>query len=459
MAGKNKPSTPDAKPWKRKKKQPSARRLSAGEVLLEGTHELLLLGGGLESTVTELGRGIDPLEADLLESTAGGVSPHGFAEGHDALLDTRDRTLEHDEVVVDLTVADEATERSNLLLGDVELGGGRVLSIGLANSVDLVVGRGTVVVTHLTSTGNGPLDVVRVPGTDTSNLAETLVSLAGELLGAPTGSDTVETVTLGDGNDVNHLVLLEDGVDGHGLLEQVVAELDLVLDGATVDLDLHQVSLLLLERGLADLGVGKDTDDGAVLLHALKLTGDGRARGLRVLLGVLGEGLLLGLVPVLVEAALDFVRQVLGPDGGERAETAGGLDVANETDNNHGRGVDNGDSLNNLLLVGLGSGTVEIADNGGHTGLVAHGGGKVDGLLGVILGETIDHIKMLISLCSFMVRSEYLLLSPLAVASSNSFLFCCGSLPSKGVANWSRCRAWKKEEEKRKITYDLTFPL
>ena len=31
------------------------------EVLLEGTHELLLLGGGLVGTVTELGGRVDPL--------------------------------------------------------------------------------------------------------------------------------------------------------------------------------------------------------------------------------------------------------------------------------------------------------------------------------------------------------------------------------------------------------------
>lgn len=35
----------------------------------------------------------------------------------------------------------------------------------------------------------------------------------------------------------------------------------------------------------------------------------------------------------------------------------------------------------------LGTGTVKVTDDGGHTGLVAHGGRQVDGLLGVILGE------------------------------------------------------------------------
>jgi hypothetical protein len=174
-----------------------------------------------------------------------------------------------------------------------------------------------------------------VPSTDTSNLSETLVSLARKLLGAPSSGDTVEAMTLGDGNDINHLILLEDGGDVHGLLEELLAEGDLVGNGATVDLDLHEVGLLLLEGGLSDLSVGEDTDDGAVLLDALELAGDGGTVVLGVLLGVLGEGLLLALVPVLVEAALDLVAQMLGPDGGEGSEAAGSLDVAHKTNNDH----------------------------------------------------------------------------------------------------------------------------
>ena len=51
------------------------------------------------------------------------------------------------------------------------------------------------------------------------------------------------------------------------------------------------------------------------------------------------------------------------------------------------RGLDDGSGLNDLLLVHLGTRTVKVTDDGGHTGLVAHGGGQVDRLLGVILGE------------------------------------------------------------------------
>ena len=228
----------------------------------------------------------------------------------------------------------ELNIRGDLLLGDVELSRGVALIGALADAENLVVARGTVVVTHLTGTGNSPLDVARVPGTNTSDLAQTLVGLTGQLGGTPTAGDTGETVTLGDGNNIDHLVLLEDAVDVDGLLEQVAGEVNLVGNGATVDLDLHKVGLLLLDGGLADLGVGEDTDNSAVLLDALKLAGDGGTTALGVLLGVLGEGLLLALVPVLVEATLDLVAQVLSPDSGERAETTGSLDVADNTNSN-----------------------------------------------------------------------------------------------------------------------------
>ena len=219
--------------------------------------------------------------------------------------------------------------RCDLLLAVVRLGGGVGLISALADSVDLVVDRGTMMVAHLTSTSHSPLHVRRMPSADTSNLAQTLVRLARKLLGAPSARHTGVTVTLGDGNAVDHLILLEDGADLDWLLEETLCESDLVLDGAAVDLDLHEMRLLLLEWGEVDLGVGENTDDRAVLLHTLQLAGDALAGVVGVLLGVLGEGLLLALVPVLVEAALDLVGEMLSPDSSQRAEAARGLDVAN----------------------------------------------------------------------------------------------------------------------------------
>ena len=146
-----------------------------------------------------------------------------------------------------------------------------------------------------------------MPCTNTSNFAETLVGFAGEFLGAPTMGNTLETVTLGDSDDVDNLILLEHGVDVDRLLEQAVRKLDLVSDRATVDLNFHEMGFLLAEAGLADLGVCKDTDDGTVFADALELASSGLATILCVFLCIASEGLLLGTVPVLVEATLEFV--------------------------------------------------------------------------------------------------------------------------------------------------------
>lgn len=190
-------------------------------------------------------------------------------------------------------------------------------------------------ITHLTGTSDSPLHVRWMPGTDTSDLAETFVCLAGKLLGTPAAGNALEAMTLGDSDAVDHLVLLEDGVDFDGLLEETMCKLDLVLDGTAVHLDLHEMCLLLLEGSLADLGVGEDTDDRAVLLHALEVAGDALAAIFCVLLGVFGEGLLLAAVPVLVESPLELVGEMLSPDSSQRAQAAGSLDVANQANDNH----------------------------------------------------------------------------------------------------------------------------
>ena len=124
------------------------------------------------------------------------------------------------------------------------------------------------------------------------------MGLSGKLLGTPSSGNTFVTVTLGNGDNVDDLVLLEDAGDLNLLLEVGSCEFDLVGDGSTVDLDLHEVGLLLLEAGLGELGVGEDSNDGTVLLDSLHLSGNGLTVVLRELLGVSGEGLLLGSVPV-----------------------------------------------------------------------------------------------------------------------------------------------------------------
>ena len=94
-------------------------------------------------------------------------------------------------------------------------------------------------VTHLTTSGNCPLDSSGMPSSDTSDLAETSVRFTVESLDTESLDDTGITFTSGDTNDVAHLVLGENLVDEDILLKFGSDEIDFVLGGTTVNLDFH----------------------------------------------------------------------------------------------------------------------------------------------------------------------------------------------------------------------------
>jgi len=128
------------------------------------------------------------------------------------------------------------------------------------------------------------------------------------------------------------------------------------------------------------LGVADDPDDLAVLgdLVELLLVLLGASLGGEVLV-VLVERLLLGLHEVLVEPTLAGLGHRATEDGGELAKAPGGLHVADDADDNHRRGLDDGDRVDDLLLVDLRASPVDLTDNVGHASLVPLEGGKVDG--------------------------------------------------------------------------------
>uniref|UniRef100_A0A182JAU2 Uncharacterized protein n=1 Tax=Anopheles atroparvus TaxID=41427 RepID=A0A182JAU2_ANOAO len=199
------------------------------------------VGRRLEATVAHLRRGVDELELDLFQGGALGVHQQRLAERDDTALGTDAATLHHDKVLVDLTVEREATHRRDRLVGKIVLGGGTLRAM---------------MVTLLTGTGHGERDTRRMPRTDTSDLAQTLVRLARQLLRMPTAGHTLETLALGDGHAVNHLVLAEHLRHRDRLLEVLLHPVHLILDGATVQLDLDDVGLLLALLDQTNLEVG-----------------------------------------------------------------------------------------------------------------------------------------------------------------------------------------------------------
>lgn len=276
---------------------------------------------------------------------------------------------------------------------DSDVGGGRtIVKVNLAvfglvtgtKSVDLLVDLNTVMVTLLATAGDAEGHSRRMPRTDTGDLAETTMRLSRELLGAPSAGHTLSSVTLGDTNGVKVVVLCEHVTDTDLLLEQASGKVDLGSAVATVDLELDDMSLLLFERQKFHLGVGDKSYNLAVLFDLAK----GSLLALfvvRPFLLVLGESLLLGLAPVLVESSLGLVGDVLGPDGLEGSEASRGLDVADNTNADHWRGLDDGDWLDDLFLVELGALSSDLTDDVGHTGFVADEASQVAFVAGLVL--------------------------------------------------------------------------
>ena len=143
----------------------------------------------------------------------------------------------------------EATHRSDVLLSNIGVGGSIVLStmtLGLTDTVDLLVHLSSVEVALLTSTGNSPGHTGRMPGTDTSDLSVTSVGLLLKMAGSPSGHHTLESVSFGDTDHIEALIVTEDLVNSDFLLEERVSKLSLgrnVL--ATIDLNLKDVVLFL----------------------------------------------------------------------------------------------------------------------------------------------------------------------------------------------------------------------
>jgi hypothetical protein len=188
--------------------------------------------------------GIDELEGDNFLGGTIGDRVDRLTEGNDSLADARAASSDHDVVLVDDTIVGVSSEGSDLLGGEIELS----LALSqLSDLVDLLVDLGSVMVSVLTGTSNAETDTRRMPGTNTGDLAETLVSLSGQTGGSPTGGDTFVSLTLGGGKSVDQLVLAKDGVDGNLLLEERLGELNLIGRRTSVNLDLHDMGPLLSE--------------------------------------------------------------------------------------------------------------------------------------------------------------------------------------------------------------------
>jgi len=267
-----------------------------------GSEELASFFNSLESTVTHLGSGIDELKVDLFKSGSGNLGNQTLSQEKSSLLGSDTTSLNEDEILLYDTVMGETTQRSDGLFSQIGSSGGVVSTTVVldtnTDSVDLLVHFSSVMVTQLTSSGNGESYSSRMPSSDTSDLSETSMGLSGESLGTESAGDTFVTLTLGNTEDIDHFIGVDDLGNSDFLFEVFLGEVDLLGNSTTVNLDFKNVSLLLSEVKLIKLSVDDDSDDLTVFLDSFKLGVN--ILGVAPLLDVLSEGLLLGVHPVLV---------------------------------------------------------------------------------------------------------------------------------------------------------------
>jgi hypothetical protein len=206
--------------------------------------------------------------------------------------------------------------------------------------------------------------------------------------------NTSNSLAPSDTNHIDHLILAEHLVNSDLLLEKLVSEVDLCSNAAAIDLDFEDVVLLLSEVELVHLGVHNESDHLTVLFDAVQL--DIHVFGiLGQLLAVLGECLLLGIHPILVETTHGVFAECLSPDGAESAQSSWCLNVSYDSHGNEWGCFDDSHGLNRLLLVQLGANAVHLSQDVGHTSLEPGERCQVNGLCWVVARETSDLSSML----------------------------------------------------------------
>jgi len=341
--------------------------------------------------MTTLGTGINKLEINRFKMLPGGMVHQTLPKDQCPLLDPHRGTLEHNPIFIDFPVSHESPHGCNSLFCEIGSGhaGGSALLL-LANAVDLLVHFTAVEVSILPRTRYSGGNPCRMPRSNTSDFAQTAVRLARKTTDSPTRDDPLESLPLGNPDDVDVFVLAEHRVNGHFLFKERLCEIKLGLGVSAVDLNFHDVCLFETQVELLDLRVCNDPNNGAELDNAIEFGLNVGAVVVGVLLGVFGERLPLGLVPVLVQTSLEFVAQVLGKHGGEGAETARSFDVPDDAHNDHGRRFEDGHGVHHFALVHQRSGTVHVANHVRHAGLVAAERGQVRTLGGIVAGEGAD---------------------------------------------------------------------
>jgi len=145
--------------------------------------------------------------------------------------------------------------------------------------------------TQLTHSAYSVSDVGWMPSSDTSYSSPTSMCLLLQMFNTISLDHTSNSLTLGNTNHVDVLILLEHLINSNFLLQQSFGIIYLLFNCSTINLDFENVILLLSEVQFVHLGVSNNSNNLAIFDNSLELNLDVLA--ILILLGMLSESLLL----------------------------------------------------------------------------------------------------------------------------------------------------------------------
>lgn len=178
-----------------------------------------------------------------------GLREDGSSKHKNLLFGSNNTTFNHNEIVIDFSVMRESSHRGDDFIGQISISGSIVVassSNSFTDSIDFFVLFGSVVITEMTSSGNSPSNTRRVPRSDTSNFSVPSVRFLLQVFNTESFDDSLEPFTLGDSQDIQHFVRLEDRVHSHFFFEKTEGPVNFFSNRvSSVHLDLHDVVFLL----------------------------------------------------------------------------------------------------------------------------------------------------------------------------------------------------------------------
>lgn len=163
----------------------------------------------------------------------------------------------------------ETSKGSDFFISNILLGVTRVSVLSVRNSVDLFVHFSSVVITKLTGSGNCEGNSGWVPSSNTSDFSKTSMGFLLKVSNTESLDNSSNSLTLGNSEDIDHLILIENSIDLYFLFEKFVCEIDFLGDGSSVNLNFNDVIFLLSEVKFIHLGVGNNSNYGTIFFNSV----------------------------------------------------------------------------------------------------------------------------------------------------------------------------------------------